>query len=312
MSTTSELAHTDAPTATVAAVRDTRVAYAALVGMAICFGGTWVAGKVAVDALPAFTIAATRFALASVLLYAGSRVLRVRLAPVTRRDLPLVFGLGLSAIAVYNVLFLTGLTLAPATDGAIMVPGIAPVATALLAAPLLGERLTRRRVMGLVLAIVGLVLVVNPGGSLGTERFVGDLLFLAGAACWGLYSVLGRVASRRFDPVSATLYGAIAGTLVLLPFALAEGGVGELAAAGVTGWLGVGYLVVFGTIGGFVLLHVGIRRIGASRAAAFALLVPLVGVSSSAVLLGEALSPLTALGGLVILVGLWLVERGTA
>jgi drug/metabolite transporter (DMT)-like permease len=234
----------------------------------------------------------------------------MRLAPVRRADLPLIVGLGLTAIAGYNYLFLTGLRLAPATDGSLIVPGLAPVATALLAAPILRERLRRGTVAGLVLAIAGLLLVVNPqGGGASGDRLLGDAMFLGGAVLWGIYSVLGRIAGGRFDPVSVTLYGAVAGTLVLLPLAFAEGGASRVAHADIGAWLGIGYLAVFGTVGGFVGLHVGIRRIGASRAAAFALLVPVFGVSSSAWLLGEALAPLTLVGGAVILAGLWLVER---
>ena len=278
--------------------------------MAICFGGTWVAADIAVESLPPFTIAAIRFGLASLVLWVGAHLLGMRLAPIRRADLALIAGLGLTAIAGYNYLFLTGLRLAPATDGSLIVPGLAPVATALLAAPILGERLRRGTLAGLVLAVVGLLLVVNPqGGTTSADRLVGDAMFLGGAVLWGIYSVLGRIAGVRFDPVSATLYGAVAGTLVLLPLALAEGGPSRLPHADIGAWLGIGYLAVFGTVAGFVGLHVGIRRIGAARASAFALLVPVFGVSSSAWLLGEPLAPLTLVGGGVILAGLWLVER---
>ena len=60
----------------------TRTAYLALTGMAIGFGGTWVAGSWAADEIPAFTVAATRFAIASLLLLGWTGVARRRLAPV--------------------------------------------------------------------------------------------------------------------------------------------------------------------------------------------------------------------------------------
>jgi len=297
--------------ATPAAVapRHDRVAYAALVVTAICFGGTWVAASVAVDALPPFTIAAVRFALASSLLWAGARVAGFRLAPVRAADLPLIAGLGLTAVAGYNFLFLTGLSLAPATDGSLIVPGISPIVTALLAAPILGERLRRPMLAGMLLAIVGLLLVVNPQGGTSGERLLGDLCFLGGAVLWGMYSVLSRIGGARFDSVSATLYGTLAGTVILVPPALLEGGVSRLAQAHAGAWLGIGYLAAFGTVVGFGLLQFGIRRLGASRAISFALLVPVVGVSSSAWLLAEPIGPFTVVGGAVILAGLWLVER---
>ncbi|HEX7196332.1 MAG TPA: DMT family transporter [Candidatus Limnocylindria bacterium] len=290
-----------------------RAAYLMLTAMAVCFGGTWVAGAVAVDAAPPFTIAAIRFGVASVLLFAWARLAGRPLSPLERSDWPLVIGLGVTAIAGYNWLFLTGLTLAPASDGAIIVPGLAPVFTLVLAGIFLHERLGLRGAIGLAVAAVGLFLVVNPGGTADDRRLLGDLLFIAGALCWGIYSVLARIASRRFDAVSTTLYGTAIGTIILIPPALLEGGIEQVVAAPPEALAGIAYLAVFGTVAAFVLLNLGVARIGAARASAFALLVPIIGVLSSVALLGEVLGPLTLLGGIVVLVGLWLVEhRGGA
>ena len=286
-----------------------RAAYLMLTAMAICFGGTWVAGAVAVDAAPPFTIAAIRFGVASILLFVWARLAGRPLSSLHASDWPLVIGLGLTAIAGYNWLFLTGLTLAPASDGAIIVPGLAPVFTLVLAGFFLRERLGARGAIGLAVAAVGLFLVVNPGGTADDRRLFGDLLFIAGAVCWGVYSVLARVASRRFDAVSTTLYGTAIGTVILLPPAILEGGVEQVVAAPPEALAGIGYLAVFGTVAAFVLLNLGVARIGAARASAFALLVPIVGVLSSVALLGETLGPLTLVGGLIVLIGLWLVEQ---
>ena len=286
-----------------------RTAYLMLTGMALCFGGTWVAGAVAVDAAGPFTIAAIRFGIASVLLYAWARLAGRPLTPLRRSDWPMVAGLGITAVAGYNWLFLTGLTLAPASDGAILVPGLAPVFTALIAIVVLREHLGARGFIGLAVAAIGLFLVVNPSGATDGRRLLGDAMFIAGAALWGVYSVLARVASRRFNAVSATLFGTALGTLILVPPAILEGGATALARAPIEALLGIAYLAVFGTVAAFVLLNLGVARIGASRASAFALLVPVVGVLSSVWLLDERLGPLTVVGGGIVLVGLWLIER---
>ena len=290
-------------------IRSDRAAYVALAAMAVCFGGTWVPAAVAVDSVPPFTIAALRFGIASVLLFAWARLANRPLSPIGRRDLPMVLGLAVTAVAGYNWLFLTALTLAPAADGAIIVPGLAPVFTAVLAGFVLREQLGPRGFAGLGIAAVGLLLVVGPGGEAGGTRLLGDALFVAGAVLWGVYSVLARIASRRFDAVSTTLYGTALGTLILIPLALTERGGEALAAAPIEALAGIGYLAVFGTVAAFVLLNLGVARVGAARASAFALLVPVVGVLTSVAFLGEDLGPLTVIGGIVVLVGLWLIEH---
>lgn len=290
-------------------IHSDRAAYVMLTAMAVCFGGTWVPAAVAVDAVPPFAIAVVRFAVAAILLYAWARVAGRPLSPLRRADWPLVAGLGVTAVAGYNWLFLTGLTFAPASDGAIIVPGLAPVFTAVLAGLVLGERLGARAFAGLALAAVGLLLVVGPGAEGGTDRLLGDGLFVAGALLWGVYSVLARQASARFNAVSVSLYGIAFGTVVLVPLAILEGGLGSLASAPVEALAGIGYLAVFGTVAAFVLLNLGVARLGAARASAFALLVPIVGVLSSVLLLGERIGPLTLVGGAVVLAGLWLVEH---
>ena len=87
-----------------------RTAYLLLFAMAVCFGGTWPAGKLAVEDVTPFTVAATRFTLATLLLAVWAARGDGFVRPA-RRDLPLVLALGATAVAGYNALFLYGLEL---------------------------------------------------------------------------------------------------------------------------------------------------------------------------------------------------------
>jgi len=286
-------------------------AYVILTLSALCFGGTWVAGEVAVAGLPPLTIASVRFLIASVLLYGWARMQNIPRPRITARDLPLILTLGASAIAIYNVLFLYGLRLAPASDGAIIVPGFAPVFTVLLAWPVLRERIGPWVVAGFAVALAGLIMVMAPtgGSAQASNRLLGDVFFVLGALCWGIYTVAGKTATTRFTPVTSTLYGTVAGTLMLLPFGIAERGWEALAAAPAVSWAGLLYLATFGTVFAFVFFYEGVKRIGAGPASAFAFLVPVIGVVSSVLLLDERLTALMVAGSVLVLAGLWLVER---
>ena len=286
-----------------------RTAYLALLGMAVCFGGTWPAGKLAVEEVGPFTVAAVRFTVATALLAVWVAWRHGPIRAPGWSNVPLVLAMGATAVAGYNILFLYGLELAPASDGAVIVPGFAPVFTVLLGWAVLRERVSRPAVVGLVVAFVGLVVVVKPGGDLDADRLAGIALFVAGAFCWAIYLLIGRPAIARFGAVTSTLYATATGTAMLIPFSLAEQGWNDLEDARGDAWLPMLYLAVFGTVLAFVFFYEGVSRIGPARSSAFAMLVPIFGVLASVVLLGEDVGVNLVLGGAAILAGLWLINR---
>ena len=286
---------------------------AMLTATAFFFGGAMVAGKVAVAEVPPFTVAASRFAIAAVLLFA----LRLVWPALDRgsarpgpRDLPIIAGLALSASAGYNVLFLNGLRLAPATDASMIIPGLAPIVSTVLAAIVLRDRPTRTALVGLAIAAVGVLLVVDPSGVLGGDRLIGDALFVGCAVLFGSYFLISRVASARFSPISVSLYGATGAALILAPLAVAEGGLPRLLVAGPETWLAIGQLSVLATVAAFVLLNEGLRRLGVSRSAAFALMIPVFGMLQAVLVLGEHVAGTAVIGAVVVLAGIWLVQGG--
>lgn len=283
-----------------------RAVYAQLTLACALFGGTWPAGKVAVEHVPPLTVSTARFALSALLLWAWLR----RRGPVPfpkRSELRMVVALGFTGIAAYSVFFLVGLERAPAADGSIIVPGLIPVATTLLAWRVFGERPTRAVAAGLLVAIAGLVVVVDPVGAVGSRRLVGDAILLGGPVCWAAYSILGRDAVARFGPALATTYATAAGALFLAPFSVT--GWGKLVHAPLSAWLAILYLAPVATVLGFVLFYEGVRVIGAARTASFTLLVPIFGVLSSVLVLDERLRLGLGAGGAIVLAGVWLVVR---
>ena len=284
-----------------------RTAYALLTVMAVAFAGTWVAAPWATDDVTPLTVAFVRFLLASVCLWAFARISRIP-TPILRADLPIAFAMGATAVVGYNILFLYGVTLAPSTDGAIITPGLVPIVTAVLVRIAYGERLARRGTVGLGLGLVGLVLVVGPAIGGSPERLLGDLMFIGGAIMWGLYTLISRRATTRIHPAHATLLATLTGTLMLAPLAFVERGWEPLLGASSRSLLSIAYLGVIGTAVAFATFSEGIRRIGSARAAAFIVLVPVIGVGLSAWLLADPITPLGIAGAVLVLAGLWLIQ----
>jgi drug/metabolite transporter (DMT)-like permease len=289
-------------------VSDRRAAYVTLLAGMVAFGGTWPAGKVAADHVPPAVVAVSRFATAAVLLWAWALASGRPVARPRRADLPLVLVLGATVVFAYNLFFLYGVRHSTAADGSVLVPGLIPIATALLAWRVRGERPPDRAQLGLGVAFAGLVLVASPTGGVGTDRVLGDVLFVGAAISWSIYTHAGRRATARYGSISANVYATAAGTVLLLPFTFLDGGWSPLVHAPAGALAGIAYLSVIGTVLGFVAFYEGVRLIGAARASSFALLVPIFGVLSSVLVLHEQLRVTLAIGGAIVILGLWLAE----
>lgn len=212
--------------------------------------------------------------------------------------------LALTAGVGYCALAYSGFFFAPAAHAAVLMPGSLPLWTALIAIVLLGEKLTPRRATGLGLIVAGDLLV--GGSSLwrafdGSTVWIGDLLFLAAAFSWSLYSVLCR--HWRIGAVDATLaiaFGCLISYVPLYAIGVASGLVPSRLA--LAPWGEIVFQALFQ--GGLSMLVAGlaftqvVHTFGPVRSTMMTALVPAMAALAAVPLLGEALGP-AALGGLV-------------
>jgi drug/metabolite transporter (DMT)-like permease len=271
----------------------------AALSVALAWGGTWIVGKLAVSAVPPLELSAIRFVVASLALAVIARLTGtgVHLRELRPIALSAFFGYGL-----YNALVFFALTLAPASDGALIVPTITPVATAILAA-FFGDRLTARKLSGFALASIGATLVITAGAASAAfsgGRVVGDLLMLAGAVSWSAYTMLGTLTLRRRSPLEVITIATPIGALLLLPLGVFEKGYADVPSWSVGVWLGVVYLALVVNALSFTVFYWVVRRVGPSLAAMSAYFVPLITLALAVVILGERPAPLQLVGGLVI------------
>jgi drug/metabolite transporter (DMT)-like permease len=140
--------------------RDTTAAVI-LVVTAILFGGTWVAAPWATHEIPPMVVACLRFATAGLLLLGWCRLRGIPI-PLRRADVPIILGITATSVVGYNILFLYGVTLAPASHGAVITPGLIPVFTLALGRLLYREGIAWRQAVGVVVCLLGLALVVGP------------------------------------------------------------------------------------------------------------------------------------------------------
>jgi drug/metabolite transporter (DMT)-like permease len=277
----------------------------------VIWGGTPVAGKLAIREIPPLTVGVLRYGIASLVLM----VLFGRRLPswgtLRRRDLWVLLGVGVLGTTLNHVLFFLGISFAPASHGAILAPTTSPIWTMLLAARLMRERISRGQIAGTILCIAGVILVVRPHSLLATGTsgvLLGDLLLLLGGMAWGLYSTLSKVAMQWLSPQATLAYGMGMGCLLLAPLAAMERPWQTMGAASPSTWMSVLYLTLAGTLLAFFWWNLAIQRVGAGRTAVFTNLVPVFGVLLSWLVLGERLALVQLLGGALAVIGVWVCQ----
>ncbi|MET9349245.1 EamA family transporter [Streptomyces termitum] len=264
-------------------MRPAHIALAALV--AAVWGVNFVVIEIGLDHFPPLLFSALRFlvaALPAVFLVGRPKVAWKWIVAV---------GLALG-VAKFGLLF-TGMDLGAPAGLSSLVLQVQAVFTALFALAALGERPGRTALAGMGVALAGIgVAAVDEGASGPVTGFV---LVVAAAACWGVSNVLTRKAAPP-DPLNWMVWVSTVPVLPLLALSLLlEGPERDLAALRNLDWTGVGVIVYVAwitTVFGFGAWGWLLRRHPASSVAPFSLLVPVFGMSSAALFLGEEVGPL--------------------
>src|SRR5881628_4092312 len=290
--------------------------YAKLVLTALLWGIAWPVGRLLAAGLPPISIAAIRYAIVVPVFFLLLQI-REHSVKIPRAWIKEFLAMGILNTSLYQAFFLFGVRYAAASDDSLVI-GVGPVLIAVLAAAVLGEPLRRLKILGLVsgLSGVGIISLLSPNVKV-INRPLGIALVLGGAVSYALYTIiLRRFINRtraeltsRQAPSSLRIISwvSLLGWLFLIPFSLVETPWNYPWT--MEAWLGILYLAIFSTIIGYLFFVDGVIQIGASRAAIFSNLVPVFGVISSYLVLGENLSIWHAASFLLIFLGVVFVNR---
>jgi drug/metabolite transporter (DMT)-like permease len=277
----------------------------ALLGMAILWGASWPAGKLLAQAASPMHASAWRFSVAVVALLVWLIVENKGLPKLsTKQALGMCLG-GLIGVFGYAYFFMVGLQTVAAGRASLVVT-MNPVITTLLAALIFGERFNRRIALGMALAFAGGIIVLTHGepwklfaGELGK----GELLLLGCVVTWATYTLMGKKLLQGVPALTATTYTSCAGLVLLWAAALAF----EPAQSPWVLSRELHVMIAFLGLGATVLAYVwyfkGIAQLGAGTAASYISLVPVFGVLSSVLYLGESVDASLLVGGALAIAG---------
>ena len=281
-----------------------------LAALAIVFWGiSFVATKAALGELSPPTLIFARFAIGALVLLAIVR----ELPP--RRAWGALAVMGFVGVFVHQMLQAYALTMTSATNTGWLI-GITPIWSAILAAVLLRERFGLWKIAGLVGGFIGALLVVTKGDFsarvFGAPSTTGDLMIFLSTINWAVYTVLGHKTIRELGPRRATSGAMLFGALMLAPFFIAGRGWVELPRLSASGWGALLFLAVCCSALGYLFWYGALERIEVTRVAALLYAEPLVTFLAAALLLGERVSAVVVLGGVLVLASVLVAQYAPA
>lgn len=287
--------------------------YGAIAAMILFWSANFVIGKLALREFPPALLAGLRttFAAGIVLpMYVWRRrtpklFLKTGQQPPAMRTFLL---LAFTGVAANQLCFVLGLRRTSVAHSSLLV-GMTPILVLLMAAARRMEKLTFRKLAGMLIALSG-VAVLNAVPSKGANASLsGDVLTLCGASCFSMFTIASKRVISCVDSVTMTTATYVIAAVMIAPLTVWQSLPFDYGAVSVTGWASLLFMAAFPSIACYLIFNWVLTFIPASRLSAFSYLQPLFATLMAVPVLGERITLSLAAGGALVLLGVALTER---
>jgi drug/metabolite transporter (DMT)-like permease len=279
----------------------------------VLWAGSYVAAKFALRDTSVAMMLALRMGISALVLlpFVLARRREVRLTRAVLLQLAL---LTLVGFVINKLLEFGGLALTTASDVALLIASES-IFTAALSWIVLRERFKALTGAALLLGFVGVYLIIErslipnlPAGA-GATRIFGDLLVVLALLSEAFYTVRGKAMLVKHPPLLITSASIVGSIVFWAPVAGWETLTAGWHPIGLLAWVSIGWLALMSTVAAYLCWFKGLAKVDGSAAAATLFIQPLLGTLLAIVLLHDQLMPLTIIGGLLIVISVYLISR---
>jgi drug/metabolite transporter (DMT)-like permease len=225
---------------------------------------------------------------------------------VWRQEWPGIALYGITGVLGYNLALNYGESRIAAGTASLIV-GLSPILTLIASNLALKERITAKKLAGIIAAFIGLFIVVRwgAGEAINFGYLLGILITFGAPVSWALYTIVGKPMMHRQDPNLITMSAIVWGSVPLMPFLPSYK---TMAGISSKGWGALLFLSLVCTIFGFLVWSWALKKTEAARLGAIVYLIPLVTIVSGLIFIREAPTPGLVIGGLVLIAGVVTAE----
>lgn len=277
----------------------------ALCAVQIMFASLATAGKIVLRQLPPFAAVSFRTPMAALVLFT---LYLFNYEKVDRRDLPTLAVYALFGIVANQLIFISGLDRTTATN-AVVIGSTIPVFTVGVALLLRREAATTAKLVGLAVAFGGALAIVGLDHfESGGAHMLGNFLVVLNSLSFSIYLVISRGLLARYRTLTVIAWTFLFGAIGVLPFG-ARDLIAHLPTLWPVTWATLIYVVLFPTVGTYFLNSYALKRAPSSLVAIYIYLQPVVGALIAGMVLHDELHASVLAGGVLIAVGIFLVNR---
>ena len=225
-----------------------------------------------------------------------------------RHNLPRLLGTGILGVGLNQLCFLIGLERTSVGHASLVIAST-PVMVLLLSASQGHERITPKKVIGLAVAISGVVFLQFSAATSTQASVVGDLFILLACLAFASFTVFGKSIVSQYDGLTVNTVAYVGSAVVLSPITIWYGSRSNFAAVTWAGWSALLYMAVFPSLLCYMIYYHALSFVPASRIAALSYVQPVLATLLAILLLGEHLTLTLLIGGLLVITGVLIAER---
>lgn len=278
--------------------------YFALMISVCLWGSSFIADKIALQSFSPLFLCLIRFMISTAVLLVF-RLGRKDFRYPDPEDMKKIAAAAFLGISVYYAIENTAVNMTSAADASV-ISAAYPLLTILNGIVFYHFRPARNQIIGILMACIG-VLVLTVSSSRENSSLIGNLMLVFNGFLWALYNYLTGRISRNCDNFSVTYLQILIGTVCFIPMLFLESfTIGTIT---LTSVLAVLYLAVCCSLAALLLYNYGLRNTDPATTAALMNLMPVAGVVLSALILKETITIRHILGGVIIIVGVFVSEH---
>lgn len=259
--------------------------------------------------MPAVALVGLRVGITTAVL-AAVQIYRRRIWLQHRSDYLKLAGLSLFGVVFNQLLFVGGLSLTKAANTSLLAVTI-PIFTLLVSSIIGTEVLRPAKIVGIILAATGVVLLIDPrAASFSSETTIGDIMIVLNSFSYGIYVASSKEVLTRNGAFRSMMWLFIFASLICVPLGLFS--LSAMSAAheiGIDIWAIVVYISVGATAGPYLLNAWSLARVSPSTVAVFVYLQPLIGFVLAVIFLGENIDFRFIIAALLVFAGVFMTTR---